>query len=512
MGYTKKQSTAIRLVFLACLLAALLLLNLFAPNLYAFNLSYKNDEQIQAIPTEILPDAAAFESTLPLIYLRSYEMDKLFPEWHWSPDGPSMPLREESKVDLYVFDRGCNHLTDVPTHVYTNSYMKLRGRTSSYMQQKKPFSLAFRDAETHRSVNMKLLSLPPASDFVFHAPYIDRSLIRNYVAYQLQHQLLDWAPDCQFAEVFVSPYDANVDMNHYIGVYLIVEKIKAGKNALPLKDYIIDPIDQFAGGGNFIYKRDAYEGGYDTAIRLPPTDSGNAYSLVYPKDITPRLPADMPAEERADALTQQQLVIDSIANELSVYDKALYEGTDLELARYYDLHQFARCMLIDELLKNMEGFTSSMYFYRAKGEQIKPIQWDFDIGTGNFDYQEDLSNAHGFYILAQPETLAFTQHENFREILIEEWRTLRADGAPLSDSALLALLDGAEQQLEGAWQRNDDAYRPYDVSVFMNAETIPFTDSAQERIYIRNFLLERGKWLDEHIHEVGALCEAELAG
>jgi len=482
----KKENTK-KLILLVFALVSFAVMSFAVPDFWNFDINYKNEKLDIHIPNTVEQDVKEQKFTLPVLYVYSYDIDRLMPYWEWSADGPVMPLREESSVDLYVFSRDENSLDDIPNHVYYDEMMKLRGRTSSYMQDKKPFSLEFRDDEG-LPVNYDFLDFDAESDFVFHAPYIDRSLIRNFVAYKLQQQITDWSPECRFAEVFVDTPDSTLSMEDYQGVYLIVEKIKQDKNRIPMGEYTTpentDSI--FRDGGNIIFKRDAYEEGYDAAIRLERNRFGTRYSVAYPK-----------AENMDEAAAK------AIKDEIEFFETALYEGTDEEFSQYYDVEQIARVMLLAEFVKNYEGFTSSLYYYRPRGEKIKVIQWDFDIGTGNVDYSKSLKNAREFDILEEEKTQQYLMHENFRNALITQWKEMRSEGGVFSEENIIALLEDAETQLEGAWQRNDEKYD------YIFGEAIPFANktndlenSKAEREYIKEFLIERGRWLDEHIDEI----------
>ena len=482
-----KKENIRKLAVLGLCAVLLVAFSLAVPNFWQYDINYKNEKLDVHIPNEVDEEVSSVNFTLPVLYVYSYDKDKLIPFWQWTADGPVMPIREESSVDLYLFDRDSNNLEDIPTHVYYDEMMKLRGRTSSYMQDKKPFSLEFRDDEG-LPINYDFMGFDAESDFVFHAPYIDRSLIRNFVAYNLQALVTDWSPACRYAEVFVDIPDSTLTMDDYQGVYLIVEKIKQDKNRIPMGEYTTPEsgADFFRQGGNIIFKRDAYEEGYDAAIRLERNRFGTRYSVAYPK-----------AEEMDEAAAT------AIKDEIEFFETALYEGTDEEFSQYYDVEQIARVMLLTEFVKNYEGFTSSLYYYRPRGEKIKVVQWDFDIGTGNVDYSSSLSNAKGFDILVEEKTQQYLQHENFQQALITQWKELRSEGGVFSEEYILALLEDAETQLDGAWQRNDEKYS------YIFGDSIPFANksnklenSQQEREYIKEFLIERGRWLDEHIDEV----------
>ncbi|MFI3168466.1 MAG: CotH kinase family protein [Faecalibacterium sp.] len=479
-----------------CKIAALLMavvmasaVYLLVPDVLQYDLAYKNESNFGALSAEDIDESVLeFSSTLPIVYIYSYEMDKLLPDWTWTADGPVMPLQEESFVDLYVFSGNEeNTLLDEVSELYQNAAMKLRGRTSSYMQVKKPLSLELRESD-NESMDWPFLGFSAESDFVFHAPEIDRSLVRNYIAYQWQAAALEYAPATQFVEVFIDEADSGISMDDYAGVYLVVEKLKQGENRIDTQGFIIaeDPELQFEEGGGFIFKLDSYEEGYDNDLRLPTNDFGNTYTLVSPSDLT------VDSEE-----------VSVIMQEINTYEAALYGDDDELFAQYYDLEQFARCLLIAELMKNYEGFTSSFYMYRDVGGKIMPIQWDFDIGTGNIHYKSDFSYAEDFYVFESALAQALLQHDNFVEVLQAEWEAMRAAGGILSEEAIIADFAEVEALLDGAWQRNDAAYPDaFTSEQYANGSNQSET-SQEDREYIEEFLLIRGRWLDENISTLG---------
>ena len=467
---TDKQK---KLILALCLVALAALL--FVPGLLNYDLGYKNEKTPPSLPEPVSDRVVKTEHDLPVIYLYSYEFEKLYPRWEWTADGPVMPPREESLVDVYVFDNGTNFMTDSPTHVYYNVVMRLRGRTSSYLQSKKPFKMEFCTREGE-AVNLPFLTLGPDSDFVFHAPQIDRSLIRNWLGYSIQRQLLRWAPDSVFAEVYLDRPGSGLEKGDYIGVYLITEKIKKGVSRINIGEFTKGDIPA---SGNYIYKMDAYEEGFDNALLLPENKYGNRYSLVYPAD----------GVQDGDA--------EFISGQINFFEDALYRGTDRELARYYDLERFARCILTDEFLKNYEGFSSSTYFYRPKGERVQPVQWDFDIGTGNADFERDFANAAGFFTLEKDAVIPFLKHENFRRELLKQWRYMRQ--TVISDENIEKMLDEVEALIRNASQRNDEAYPEQIDRPGFTVRPNRLEDSARERRYIRQFLLKRAAWLDENL-------------
>ena len=55
-----------------------------------------------------------------------------------------------------------------------------------------------------------------------HGPFLDKTLIRNYMWYNIAGEIMDYAPNVRFCEVMVN--------GEYQGVYVMTEKITAGKD------------------------------------------------------------------------------------------------------------------------------------------------------------------------------------------------------------------------------------------------------------------------------------------
>ena len=65
-----------------------------------------------------------------------------------------------------------------------------------------------------------LFGLPKESDWVMYAPYTDKTLMRNFLAYTMSNNLGHWAAHCRYVEVVLN--------GQYVGVYVFMEKIKRG--------------------------------------------------------------------------------------------------------------------------------------------------------------------------------------------------------------------------------------------------------------------------------------------
>lgn len=473
----KTYSNAKTVIIVLCL-CGLLCCAIFIPDFFNYDIGYKNAQLEQKITDSRIEESLAnTEFNLPIVYIKCSDIGSL-------TDSSLVP-RPEITADIYVLDRDINKLTDIPTHIYKNITLTLRGNSSAIHQQKKSFNLEFSNPDGS-SLNMPFLDFEAESDFVLLAPYIDRSLIRNYLGYELQRLAQDWGPESQFVEVFLDTPGTELGFSDYVGVYMVTEKFKKGVNRINIHNFTAadNPENQFEQGGGYIYKLDWYDETLDNVTRLEKNKFGNEYSIVYPK------PAD---------ITDEQIQL--IYNDIELFEEALYNGSDEDLEKYFDLELLARNMLISEFLKNHEAYSASTFFYRDIGGKVKVVQWDYDLGTGNMNPYTDRPTPENFWVLNYwPYPYDFLKHENFQQIMLEQWSILRQ--GILSDENIVKMLDELEKELYDAGLRNDAAYPDAFSSNMFAIYDSGVQSSREERKWIKEFLIERGHWLDEHIDEI----------
>jgi hypothetical protein len=136
--------------------------------------------------------------------------------------------------------------------VATAAGIHIRGQSSANYA-KKPYRLELHEVDgTDRDCPM--LGMPSESDWVLHSPFPDKALIRNAFVYSLGRDIGMAAPRALFAEVYVNTASRPVEASDYVGVYLLVEKIKNQKDRLNLQQ--LEPEDTAlpAIAGGYIFK------------------------------------------------------------------------------------------------------------------------------------------------------------------------------------------------------------------------------------------------------------------
>lgn len=136
--------------------------------------------------------------------------------------------------------------------------INLRGR-ASLRYPKRSYTLKTVDARDDMA-KFQVLGLPKESDWVLYAPYPDKTLMRDVLAYDLSNQIGRWAPRTRFVELFLNESGGRVSRRDYMGVYVFEEKVARGKNRVNIAGLGPDENSEPALTGGYIFKKDHGDG------------------------------------------------------------------------------------------------------------------------------------------------------------------------------------------------------------------------------------------------------------
>ncbi len=257
--------------------------------------------------------------------------------------------------------------------------MHLRGETSAGFDQR---SYAW---ETHDEAGLdkaeSVLGMPAESDWVLHAPYTDKTLMRNFLTFSLMRTLRGEGSAMRtvFCEVFVND-DPNtpVSMDDYRGVYVAMEKIKRDKNRVNIAELTPADTAGSALSGGYIFRKDKPSPDYsfETPIGFVPLQ------VVEPKAIN----------------TEQAAYLEG---HLGEFEEALF-GDDFAnpqtgYAAFIDPLTFIDNQWFVEVTKQIDGYRLSTYFTKDRGRKIRALPlWDYNLSLGNADYLSG-DNPRGWY-------------------------------------------------------------------------------------------------------------------
>ena len=396
------------------------------------------------------------------------------------PDEPKIPAR------MRIIDNGPgarNAVTDPPNDYDGHVGIELRG-TSSLGFPKRQYGLETRDADGE-DLDASLLGLPEEEDWVLSAPYSDKSLMRNVLAYHLARATGRYASRTRFCELVLN--------GAYVGVYVLTEKVKRDDNRVDISR--LRPHETSG---------DDLTGGYIVQLDRP-TEPGwfSAFPAAYPTSFEVFYQYDTPDGD--DVAPEQEAYIQALIHE---FERAMASEAPGDPATGYpaiiDVGSFEDHVLVNELAKNVDAYRLSTYLHKDKDSRDPLLHagpvWDFNIAFGNAYYYGGGDEAGYVYDTitfdnTQPvpfwwERLA--ESEAFRSGLSARWRELRA--GPFHTDSLLAFIDSTASRLEEAQTRNFRRWPVLGVEVWPNVfvgETY-----AEEVEYLKRWVRARALWLD----------------
>lgn len=422
-------------------------------------------------------------------------------------NGQTIPDDPKITADMGIIYNGPgqrNNITDPFNHYSGKIGIEIRGKSSQQFPMKS-YSIELRDA-AGASQDKSLLGMPVESDWVLYAPYTDKTLMHNVLAYMISDEQGHWAAHTRYVEVIIN--------GNYKGVYVLLEKIKRGAGRLNIAKLKTTDISGDDLTGGYIFKIDKPDPGDDGWYsQVPPPNAGLGQRIVflyeYPKatDIVP---------------AQKNYIKNYTDNfELALKSNAFQDPLN-GFRKYADENSFIDYFIVNEVSRNVDGYRLSSYFYKDKdskgGKLIAGPVWDYDLGFRNANYCEgsDTSGwAYKFNNICNGDSWLmpfwwerFMQDSNFKASLHCRWTQLRQSS--LSTQRLNAAIDSISNLLSEAQVRHFQRWPILGQYVWPNPQPIP-TTYAGEISTLKQWLASRTNWLDNNIPNIGS-CSSIPAG
>lgn len=401
---------------------------------------------------------------------------------------------------IYNGDGLRNRITDPYNHYNGKVGIEIRGQ-SSQMFPMKSYSFELWNS-SGSSVNRSLFGLPAESDWVLYAPYTDKTLMHNILAYTMSLSLGHWASHCRFVEVVVN--------GDYKGIYVLMEKIKRNAGRVNVNKLGSGDISGDAVTGGYIFSIDKEPNGWFSNY-----NAGNGriqYSYVYPK---------------VTSVVQAQR--DYIYNYTDSFESALagiqFQDKQNGWRRFADELSFIDYFIVNEISRNVDGYRLSTYLNKDRNSLGGKIQagpvWDYDLAFRNANYcdgyKEDgwawqfNSVCPGDYFQVPFWWAQFTRDTAFRNRLNCRWKEVRQ--GVLSNGRMNQLIDSLVSATTEARQRHFSRWPVLGQYIWPNPDPIP-TTYPDEITALKNWLNNRLSWLDAHIPDVGGCASypANAAG
>ncbi|HBH50781.1 MAG TPA: spore coat protein CotH [Planctomycetaceae bacterium] len=401
------------------------------------------------------------------------------------PGAQAIPNEPKIQATLSVIDHGpgkLNALADTPTQ-QVPIRIEVRG-SSSQMFDKKSYALETVN-ESGEDQPASLLGLPKETDWILYGPYSDKSLMRNHIAYELSRRMGQYAPRTRFAEAFVREREGDL-AEQYVGVYLLVESIKRGKDRVDVPRLRENESGEITGG--YVLKVDRV-GGPETYFT---SDFGTVLGFVSP---------------RGSRLNDPQRAW--IQHDFSQFEERLsrrdFRDPQEGYARFIDSDSFIDYFLLNELFKNVDAYFLSTFLHRTGDGRLKlgPV-WDLDLSSGNASYG-GVWKAEGWMLFPEDPRRGSAvpfwwdrlfEDPAFRTRLRDRYRALRK--TVLSEPALYQLIDDTAQTLDAAQKRNFRRWPTLGKYVWPNPR--PFARTYSELIQnLKSWFHNRFVWMDANL-------------
>lgn len=382
-----------------------------------------------------------------------------------------------------------NFLSDPFNHYDGLIGIEIRG-SSSQMFPKKQYGFETRDADGE-DLDVELLGMPEESDWILHAPYSDKSLMRNVLAYDFANRMGRYASRTHYCELVLN--------GEYMGVYILMEKIKRDDNRVNIKKLDEDEISGVDLTGGYIIKIDKPD--------VPGT--GGWYSPFRPYENAPQMINYLYETPDAEDIVPEQVAY--IQNFIYEIEGLFYAGDYRHpFNGYYeriDVGSFIDFLLINEISRNVDGYRISTFMYKDREDVdnrwvMGPV-WDFNLGFGNANYysgsaisgwQFNFQDANDpwqipFYwdkLLADPV---------FTNLLTRRWNELR--NTIFHSDSLMSRVEMFADSIEEARIRNFVRWPILGVWVWPNEFVGP--DYQSELNYLKLWISARVNWMDSQI-------------
>ena len=326
---------------------------------------------------------------LPVVVVKqstSGDFDKVYKDF-WAQLGGKTPYNQF--VDFMIRGKETDWVEDDQITIYNpdgtvdceaNGGVRLRGNTTQEYP-KKPFAIKLSEKKS-------VLGMPEHKRWVLLANWLDHSMIRNSVAFDIAQVMeyawrqsggaiadgIPWSVHGQHVElVFIENGDA-----HHVGNYFLCEQIKIDENRLNIKESYEDVLSNNIADCGYLLEMDSKE------------DKDTKYTTSN----------GVPVKFKDDKIKGTS-VYTAVSEKIQSIEDYLDAGNYTEAYKMLDINSVIDQMLIWELTMNREyGDPGSVYMYMdGDGKLCAGPVWDFDRGTfQNQDKATALGNSTSYRV------------------------------------------------------------------------------------------------------------------
>lgn len=377
-----------------------------------------------------------------------------------------------------------NKRGDTPVFT-TNAYIRTRGASSRNFE-KKGYWIEFKNDDFSKNRDIEIDGMVADSDWVLHGPYLDKTLIRNYLCYNIAGEFMDYSPNVRFCELFIN--------DEYRGLYLLTEKIKYNKDGR----VNITKTDPKMSKTSYIIKMDRPIN--DKKYRVIGLfESMEELYAKYERVMEILYPNETLTEKQRNSIEK-----DIIKVEKAIISRNIVDRND-GYKSYIDVDSFVDYYILNEFTANADATTVSTYLYKDIRGKIKLITWDHNSSFDNYEFG-DIMDRIIFDTSWWYKYLL--KDEYFTNKVIDRYKYLRKN--VLSDEYLMNYIDETIEYLGPAIDRN---YKRWPNALkFDNLKPKERNQHSHDEAigYLKNAIKRRGAYLDKNIDTLKGLSHKSM--
>lgn len=246
-----------------------------------------------------------------------------------------------------------------------NVTTSIRGRgNTTWTYPKKPYAIKL-DSKA------EVLGMPKHKRWVLLANWMDRTLLRNDVAFEMARRVMAWAPRGRFVELYLNGV--------HQGNYYLCEQIKVDKNRVNIDE--LDEDTDFSNpsqiSGGYILEFDEY-GQFDEPnffwSKIIDIDDGTPVTIKEPDE-------EVITSHYHPGFLYIQNYVYNVEDILEADKNTLTRWNEIE--KLIDVNSYVDWWLVHELSGNLEpNQPRSCYMYKKRdGKLYAGPVWDFDWGS-----------------------------------------------------------------------------------------------------------------------------------
>lgn len=419
------------------------------------------------------------ESNLPIIRINTF--------------GKS--IEDDPKIMAYMqavgrIDGGINYANG-PFNVYEGWIgIEVRGE-STQTRPKVSYRFETRN-EDESNRNVSLFGLPSENDWILYGPYVDKSLMRNELAFHICNELGHYASRRQYCELIIN--------NAYEGIYVLEEKIKVDDNRVDIAKLKPEDItgDELTGG--YIFRSDKGTSDFSSGVNY----EGNQAKWLQYYD--------------PDKLELNNTQKSYLRNYITSFEQKLvssgYQDPQTGYNNFINVSSFIDYLVASEIILEVDRFRFSTYFYKKKdsngGKIYAGPMWDNNYGFGITDSYNYLLNDDVWTHQDTNDRIYWwrrlMEDSYFRNLFFTRWTQMRENS--LSDESICNHIDSVASLVEEAQHRNFNRWPIMGIYVYPNR--FVGQNYSEEIEYLKEYVKKRTAWIDQHISGERILPEISM--